>query len=78
MARNLRPPKDGSHDRDRIKPLIGFLGFGTLVAFIVGLAHSISTGFAGFWGRFPFWVICLFVLALTGYDYWDECLRKRR
>ena len=48
-----------------------------LIVFIVGLAHSISTGFAGFWGGLPFWVIAIFVLALVVYDYWDECLRKR-
>ncbi|MGI9410784.1 MAG: hypothetical protein ACR2OV_11965 [Hyphomicrobiaceae bacterium] len=62
---------------DRIKLLTGLIGTVTLIAFIVGLAHSISTGFAGFWGGFPFWVIAIFVLALATYDYWDECLRKR-
>lgn len=45
-------------------------------AFVLGLAHSISTGFAGFWGGLPFWVISLFVLALAVYDYWDESVRK--
>ena len=48
-----------------------------LAVFILGLAHSISTGFAGFWGGLPFWVISVFVLALVFYDYWDTCLRKR-
>ena len=63
--------------RDRIKSLTGLIGFVMLFAFIIGLAHSISTGFAGFWGGLPFWIIAVFVLLLAGYDYWDECLRKR-
>ena len=63
--------------KDRVKWLTGLIATGTLIAFIVGLAYSISTGFAGFWGGFPFWVIAIFVLALATYDYWDECLRKR-
>jgi hypothetical protein len=48
-----------------------------LFTFILGLAHSISIGFAGFWGGFPFWVIACFCLSLVAYDYWDECLRKQ-
>ena len=64
--------------KDSIKPITGFIGYAVLVVFILGLANSISTGFAGFWGGLPFWVISLFVLALAGYDFWDECLRKRR
>ncbi len=46
-----------------------------LTGFVLGLAHSISTGFAGFWGGLPFWVISLFVLALATYDAWDETIR---
>lgn len=64
--------------KDRIKSVTGLIAFLTLAAFIIGLAHSISTGFAGFWGGFPFWVISIFVLSLAAYDYWDECLRKDR
>ena len=44
--------------------------------FVLGLAHSISTGFAGFWGGLPFWGITLFVLSLALYDAWDEGIRK--
>jgi hypothetical protein len=33
------------------------------VIFVVGLSHSISTGFAGFWGGFPFMMIIIVVLA---------------
>ncbi len=63
---------------DRFKRYTGFVGSVVLAVFIIGLAHSISTGFAGFWGGLPFWVISLFVLSLVFYDYWDQCLRKRR
>lgn len=62
---------------DTVKKFTGFISLAILCAFILGLAHSISTGFAGFWGGFPFWVISVSVLAMVGYDYWDECLRKR-
>ena len=58
----------------RITSLIGAL---TLATFTIGLAHSISTGFAGFWGGLPFWVIVIAVLAMVFYDCWDECFRKK-
>lgn len=61
----------------KIKAVVGFIATALLVVFILGLAHSISSGFAGFWGGLPFWVISLFVLSLAVYDYWDECLRKK-
>ena len=61
-----------------VSRITGFIGSATLAIFTVGLAHSISTGFAGFWGGFPFWVIVLAVLAMVFYDYWDECFRKKR
>lgn len=64
--------------KDRTKSVTGLIALLTLVSFIIGLAYSISTGFAGFWGGFPFWVISIFVLSLAAYDYWDECLRKRK
>lgn len=55
----------------------GLLGTFLVVIFVLGLAHSISTGFAGFWGGFPFWVISLFVIALIIYDLWDSCFRNK-
>ncbi len=59
--------------------LVVTVGATLLVAgFVLGLAHSISTGFAGFWRGLPFWVIALFVLSLAGYDAWDEGVRKLR
>jgi hypothetical protein len=54
----------------------GFVATASVIAFVIGLAWSISTGFAGFWGGFPFWVISLAVLGMLVYDYWDQCLRK--
>ncbi len=53
--------------------------FGALIVavFVLGLAHSISTGFAGFWGGLPFWFISVPILGLVFYDYWDSCLRKK-
>lgn len=62
---------------DKYKRITGLIGSAVLAVFIIGLAHSISTGFAGFWGGLPFWVISLSVLAMVAYDYWDECLKKK-
>ena len=61
---------------DRVKHITGFISSAILALFILGLAHSISTGFAGFWGGLPFWVISLLVLGMAVYDFWDECVRK--
>ena len=60
-------------------PIItGLIGFVLLASFVLGLAHSISTGFAGFFGGLPFTVITVGVLAMVGYDYWDQCWRRSR
>ena len=60
-------------------PIItGLIGFGLLASFVLGLAHSISTGFAGFWGGLPFTVITVGVLVMVAYDYWDQCWRRKR
>lgn len=56
--------------------VMGIIGTVMLAIFIVGLAQSISTGFAGFWGGLPFWVISILVLAMAGYEFWRECLRR--
>ena len=53
------------------------LGTALVMIFIFGLAHSISSGFAGFWGGLPFWVIALFVMGMALYDFWDETIRKK-
>ena len=59
------------------KVLTGLIGTAILLTFILGLAHSISTGFAGFWGGLPFWCISVFVLSLAVWNFFDECVRKK-
>ncbi|MBO6755167.1 MAG: hypothetical protein JJ902_02495 [Roseibium sp.] len=58
----------------RTKIIVGLLGTLLMSVFVVGLAHSIATGFAGFWGGLPFIVIVVFVLAMAFYDYYEECI----
>ncbi len=60
-----------------IEKISGLIGVVMVTGFVLGLAESISTGAAGFWGGFPFWVICFAVLALVFYDFWDSCFRKK-
>ena len=61
-----------------VRTITGAIGLAIMMVFIIGLSHSISTGFAGFWGGLPFAIIAFIVLSLAGYDFWDECLRKKR
>ena len=56
----------------------GLFGVFAVCVFILGLAHSISVGFAGFWGGLPFIVIAVFVLSLVIYDFWDQCIRSKK
>lgn len=49
-----------------------------LMIFVIGLAHSIATGFAGLEGALPFIVIVGFVLCLVLYDFYDQCIRNHR
>ena len=56
----------------------GFLGSFIVTIFVLGLAESISSGAAGFWGGLPFWIICLSILPLIFYDFWDSCYRKKK
>ena len=60
-----------------IEKISGLIGLILIAGFILGLAESISSGAAGFWGGLPFWIICLSVLTLVVYDFWDTCLRKK-
>jgi hypothetical protein len=63
--------------KDTIEKISGVVGTILVTVFVLGLAESISSGAAGFWGGLPFWVISLMILALVIYDLWDSCLRKR-
>ena len=60
-----------------VKIVTGAIGVFLVGAFVIGLAHSISIGFAGFWGGLPFSIITATVLAFICYDYWDLCIRKK-
>ena len=62
---------------DGLEKIFGLIGVALIAVFVLGLAASISSGAAGFWGGLPFWVICIVVLMLVLYDYWDTCLRKK-
>ncbi len=61
-----------------VKLMAGLIASLGLAAFILGLAYSISSGAAGFWGGLPFWVISISVLAMVFYDFWDECINKNK
>lgn len=60
------------------KMIVGLIATAIMITFIVGLAHSISTGFAGFWGGLPFWVISVSVLSMAAYNFWEDCVRKKK
>ncbi len=60
-----------------IEKISGVIGVTVIAAFVLGLAESISTGAAGFWGGLPFWIICFAVLILVFYDFWESCFRKK-
>jgi hypothetical protein len=57
--------------------ILGLLGTMLLSVFIVGVAHSISTGFAGFWGGLPFWVIAVVVLSMAWFDFLTNACAKQ-
>ncbi len=58
--------------------ITGLIGLGLLATFVIGLSHSISTGFAGFWGGFPFMCIAIIVLLMALYNFWEETIRKKK
>ena len=64
-----------------ISPLTKFItaGIATLLVmvFVFGLAESISSGFAGFWGGMPFWIIASTVMAMALYDLFDETIQNK-
>ena len=53
------------------------VGTALVMIFIFGLAHSISSGFAGFWGGLPFWIIAIAVMLMALYDFYDETVRRK-
>ncbi len=57
--------------------ICGLLGVGLVATFTIGLAISISQGFAGVKGGLPFVIIVGFVLSLALYDFYDTCVRKK-
>ena len=60
-----------------LEKVFGLIGTILIAAFVLGLAESISSGAAGFWGGLPFWIICFAVLMLVAYDFWDSCFRRK-
>ena len=40
---------------DSLEKIFGLIGVILVAGFVLGLAESISSGAAGFWGGFPFW-----------------------
>ncbi len=60
-----------------VEKITGLIATILVAVFVLGLAESISSGFAGFWGGLPFWVISISILSLVVYDYWNSCLRKK-
>ena len=56
--------------------IVALLATGLMMTFVLGLSHSISTGFAGFMGGLPFMIIAIFVIALALYDLWEEAVKK--
>ncbi len=57
--------------------IMGVIGTGLMIVFIVGLSHSISTGFAGFSGGLPFMLIAIFVIALALWNLWEDAFRNK-
>lgn len=62
----------------RTELIVALIGTAILCIFIIGLAISISTGFAGFLGGLPFTVIIIGVLGMAIYDFWDETIREKK
>lgn len=60
------------------KKIIGIIAAALIGIFVFALAESISSGFAGFYGGLPFWIIVLFVMGLVIYDLIEECFGMTR
>ena len=57
--------------------ILGLVGTGLMMIFVLGLSHSISTGFAGFRGGLPFMIIVIAVIAMALYNLWEETFGKK-
>jgi len=57
--------------------ITGAIGVGLMMTFVLGLAKSVSDGFAGFWGGLPLMIIVIFVVILALYDFWEEGINKK-
>lgn len=55
--------------------IMGLIGTALMAVFVLGLSHSISTGFAGFRGGLPFMVIAFFVIGLALYNFWEDAIK---
>ena len=62
----------------RTKMITAAIGTFFLLIFVLGLAESITAGFAGFKGGIPFWVIALTVMSMALYNFYDEIIRKSK
>lgn len=56
--------------------IVALIGTGLMMTFVIGLSHSISTGFAGFTGGLPFMIIAILVIGMALYDFWEETIKK--
>ena len=58
----------------KTKAILALIATLMIGIFVFALAQSISSGFAGFYGGLPFWLIVIFVMGLAIYDYLEECI----
>ena len=61
----------------QVKVILALIATILFAIFIFGLSHSISTGFAGFWGGLPFAIIATAVVGMAFNDLWDEIVRQK-
>ena len=61
----------------KTKMISAFIATLLVMTFVFGLAESISSGFAGFYGGIPFWVIAITVMCFALYDMYDEAFKKK-
>jgi len=65
----------------KLNIIFGLIGLVLVGTFTIGLAQSISAGFAGFlgWGGgLPVMCVVVFVLFLALYDLYDTAIKKKK